>query len=67
MLFGTLHLFHMSEVRASAVSAYEKDYPVSPTLSPNSSQPICKYQLRSQIGRALRLLGSRVPGLEAWI
>lgn len=27
MLFGTFHLFHMSEVRASAVSMYEKDYP----------------------------------------
>jgi hypothetical protein len=27
MLFGTFHLFHMSEVRASAVSRYEKDYP----------------------------------------
>jgi hypothetical protein len=27
MLFGTYHLFHMSGVRASAVSMYEKDYP----------------------------------------
>ena len=27
MLFGTFHLFHMNEVRASAVSMYEKDYP----------------------------------------
>lgn len=27
MLFGTFHVFHMSEVRASAVSMYEKDYP----------------------------------------
>ena len=27
MLFGTFHLFHMNEVRASGVSIYEKDYP----------------------------------------
>ena len=27
VLFGTFHLLHMSEVRASAVSRYEKDYP----------------------------------------
>jgi len=27
MLFGTFHLFHMSAVRASAVSMFEKDYP----------------------------------------
>ena len=27
MLYGTFHLFHMNEVRASAVSMYEKDYP----------------------------------------
>lgn len=27
MLFGIFHLFHMSEVRASGVSMYEKDYP----------------------------------------
>jgi hypothetical protein len=27
MLFGTFHLFHMNEVRASSVSIYEKDYP----------------------------------------
>lgn len=27
MLFGTYHLLHMTEVRASAVSMYEKDYP----------------------------------------
>jgi hypothetical protein len=27
MLFGTFHLLHMTEVRASAVSMYEKDYP----------------------------------------
>jgi len=27
MLYGTFHLLHMSEVRASAVSIYEKDYP----------------------------------------
>jgi hypothetical protein len=27
MLYGTFHLLHMSEVRASAVSMYEKDYP----------------------------------------
>ena len=27
MLFGKFHLFHLSEVRASAVSMYEKDYP----------------------------------------
>src|SRR4029077_20703067 len=27
MLFGTFHLFHMSGVRPSAVSMYEKDYP----------------------------------------
>jgi len=27
MLFGTFHLLHMSDVRASAVSMYEKDYP----------------------------------------
>jgi len=26
MLFGTFHLFHMNEIRASAVSMYEKDY-----------------------------------------
>jgi hypothetical protein len=27
MLFGTFHLIHLSDVRASAVSMYEKDYP----------------------------------------
>jgi hypothetical protein len=27
MLFGTFHLIHMNDVRASAVSMYEKDYP----------------------------------------
>jgi hypothetical protein len=27
MLFGTFHLIHLSDVRASAVSVYEKDYP----------------------------------------
>jgi hypothetical protein len=27
MLFGTFHLLHMTELRASAVSMYEKDYP----------------------------------------
>jgi hypothetical protein len=27
MLYGTFHLLHMNEVRASAVSMYEKDYP----------------------------------------
>jgi hypothetical protein len=27
MLFGTFHVLHMSEVRASAVSMYEKEYP----------------------------------------
>ena len=27
MLYGTFHLLHMSEVRASAVSMYEKGYP----------------------------------------
>jgi hypothetical protein len=27
MLFGTFHLFHMNEVRASSVSIFEKDYP----------------------------------------
>ena len=27
MLYGTFHMFHMNEVRASAVSMYEKDYP----------------------------------------
>ncbi len=27
MLFGTFHLVHMNDVRASAVSMYEKDYP----------------------------------------
>jgi len=27
MLFGTFHLFHLSEVRASAISMYEKDFP----------------------------------------
>jgi hypothetical protein len=27
MLFGTFHLFHMSGVRASAVSMYEQNYP----------------------------------------
>jgi hypothetical protein len=27
MLFGTFHLFHMNDVRASSVSIYEKDYP----------------------------------------
>ena len=26
MLFGTFHLLHMNEIRASAVSMYEKDY-----------------------------------------
>jgi hypothetical protein len=27
MLYGTFHLLHLNEVRASAVSMYEKDYP----------------------------------------
>jgi len=27
MLFGTFHIFHMNDIRASGVSKYEKDYP----------------------------------------
>ena len=49
MLFGTYHLFHMSGVRASAVSMYEKDYPdvtyVISTFfmdSPGSDRPVRK-------------------------
>jgi hypothetical protein len=66
MLFGTFHLFHMNDVRASSVSIYEKDYPnvtfvISELIAADAEVSAAFANLPSR-----RLRELRAPGLVLW-